>query len=78
MYRTVGTGISFISAFANEFVLYSFQYSSIFCSVLAQTVYEPFLSSKCGSEWRGKIKFSAAIFCPPFNLVEKIILAIIL
>ena len=47
--RAVGTGFRFISAFTDRLVLYApsdffksiFQFSSIFCSVLAQTVDEP-------------------------------------
>ena len=48
--RAVGTGFRFISAFTDRLVLCApsdffksvFQFSSIFCSVLAQTVDEPF------------------------------------
>ncbi|MBR2425431.1 MAG: hypothetical protein IKB16_01695, partial [Lentisphaeria bacterium] len=47
--RAVGTGFRFISAFTDRLVLCApsdffksvFQFSSIFCSVLAQTVEEP-------------------------------------
>ncbi|MBR2425216.1 MAG: hypothetical protein IKB16_00600, partial [Lentisphaeria bacterium] len=49
LYRAVGTGFRFISAFTDRLVLCApsdffksvFQFSSIFCSVLAQTVDEP-------------------------------------
>ena len=38
-----------------------------------------FFASKSHSEWQEKIKISSRqFFCPPFNLPEKIILAIIL
>ncbi|MBR2425711.1 MAG: hypothetical protein IKB16_03120, partial [Lentisphaeria bacterium] len=51
--RAVGTGFRFISAFTDRLVLCApsdffksvFQFSSIFCSVLAQTVEEPFFSA---------------------------------
>ena len=50
LYRAVGTGFRFISAFTDGLVLCTpsdffksvFQFSSIFCLVLAQTVDEPF------------------------------------
>ncbi|MBR2428342.1 MAG: hypothetical protein IKB16_16525, partial [Lentisphaeria bacterium] len=52
LYRAVGTGFRFISAFTDKLVLCApsdffksvFQFSSIFCSVQAQTVEEPFFS----------------------------------
>ena len=70
--RAVGTGFRFISAFTDRLVLYApsnffksvFQFSSILCSVLAQTVEEPFFCTcrkyywmKTGNitEWKPEI-----------------------